>query len=168
MNGDSDKRKAAQKEAAKKRHQTWKPGQSGNPAGRPSLGISYKEIFSAVGNLTIGELKERYAVYAKRFPGVPDDIHLKDLVALSVLVGLAIEPTPGLLATLLDRTDGPLEHTINVNKLTDEELANAIGPILERLGIRLEPPHAAGMESSASNGELAQVDTAPNTDTTCG
>lgn len=40
--------------------------------------------------------------------------------------------------------------------------------INSKFGIRLEPPHAAGMESSASNGELAQVDTAPNTDTTCG
>ena len=136
---------------------SWKPGQSGNPAGRPSLGVSYKEIFTATGNLTIGELKERYAIYAKRFPGVPDDIHLKDLVALSVLVGLAIEPTPGLLATLLDRTDGPLEHTINVNKLSDEELANAIGPILARLGIRLEPPNAEGMDDAA-NGERPAMD----------
>jgi hypothetical protein len=144
----SAKRRAAQKEAAHKRPQTWKPGQSGNPKGRPSLGISYKEIFTATGNLTIGELKERYAVYAERFPGVPDDIHLKDLVALSVLVGLAIEPTPGLLATLLDRTDGPLEHTINVNRMSDEEIANAIGPVLKRLGIWLESPDATGMESN--------------------
>lgn len=147
---------------------SWKPGQSGNPKGRPALGESYREIFSKVGNLTIGELREFYPTYGNRFTNVDSGVKLKELVSLSVLVALACEPTPGMLATLLDRTDGPLEHTINVNKLTDEELANAIGPILERLGIRLEPPRAAGMESSASNRELAQVDTASDTDTTCG
>ena len=125
---------------------SWRPGQSGNPAGRPSLGESYKEIFSKVGNLTIAELREFYPDYGDRFPTVSGDIKLKELVSLSVLVALACEPTPGMLATLLDRTDGPLEHTINVNKMSDEELANAIGPILNRLGIRLEPPNAAGME----------------------
>ena len=50
--------KAITTSAAEKRAASWKPGQSGNPAGRPSLGESYKEIFTATGNLTIGELKE--------------------------------------------------------------------------------------------------------------
>jgi len=128
---------------------SWKPGQSGNPAGRPSLGESYKELFSKVGNLTIAELREFYPTYGARFPNVVDGVKLKELVSLSVLVALACEPTPGMLATLLDRTDGPLEHTINVNKMTDEELANAVGPILARLGIRLEPPHTEGMAGEA-------------------
>ena len=131
---------------------SWKPGQSGNPAGRPSLGESYREIFSKVGNLTIGELREYYPHYGSRFTNVDDGVKLKELVSLSVLVALACEPTPGMLATLLDRTDGPLEHTINVNKMSDEELANAIGPILNRLGIRLEPPHGEGMEGDTTTG----------------
>lgn len=154
-------RKPAKRQCTGKRggktRTSWKPGQSGNPRGRPALGESYKEIFTAVGNLSIGELKERYVAYAKRFPGVPDDIHLKDLVALSVLVGLAIEPTPGLLATLLDRTDGPLEHTVNINKMSDEELANAIKPVLARLGIQLEPPDTTGMEGDAASGNQPQA-----------
>ena len=85
---------------------SWKPGQSGNPKGRPALGESYREIFTSVGNLSIGELRERYPVYGDRFDDVPDDVKLKDLVALSVLVSLARDPSPGMLATLLDRTDG--------------------------------------------------------------
>lgn len=121
-----------------------------NLAGRPSLGESYREIFAKVGNLTIGELREYYPTYGSRFANVSDDVRLKELVSLSVLVALACEPSPGMLATLLDRTDGPLEHTINVNKLSDEELANAIGPILARLGIRLEPPDATGLEGGAN------------------
>lgn len=141
---------------------------SPNPAGRPSLGESYKEILAAAGNLTIGELKERYSIYAKRFPGVPDDIRLKDLVALSTLVGQAIEPTPGLLTTLFDRTDGPLEHKINLGKMTDEEILNAVKPILERLGIRLEPPHAEGMEGDMASGESNTVDASPVSDSAGG
>lgn len=125
---------------------------SPNPAGRPSLGESYKEILAAAGNLTIGEVRERYAIYAKRFPGVPDDIRLKDLVGISTLVGQAIEPTPGLLTALFDRTDGPLEHKINLGKMTDEEILNAVKPILDRLGIRLEPPHAEGMAGNMASG----------------
>jgi len=163
----SAKRKESQKEAARKRPQTWKPGQSGNLAGRPSLGESYKEIFASVGNLTIEELRKRYPVYGDRFDNVSDDVKLKDMVALSVLVTLACEPSPGMLATLLDRTDGPLEHTINVNKLKGDELAAAIQPILEKLGIRLIPPDGRGMEDRAgNNGEVLDAkhtDAAPAT-----
>lgn len=147
----SAKRKAAQKEAARKRLQTWKPGQSGNPRGRPALGESYREIFSKVGNLTIDEVKEFYPAYGNRFENVPGDVKLKELVSLSVLVALACEPTPGMLATLLDRTDGPLEHTININKLSDDELAAAVRPILAKLGIGLEPPVGEGVQAQADN-----------------
>lgn len=128
---------------------SWKPGQSGNPKGRPSLGESYREIFSAAGNLTIGELRERYPHYGARFAAVPDDVKLKELVALSVLVGLASEPTPGMLATLLDRTDGPVEHVISLNKMSDADIAEAIKPVLARVGIGIEPPSQAGMDDSA-------------------
>lgn len=137
---------------------SWKPGQSGNPAGRPSLGESYREIFTAVGNLTIAELRERYPIYGDRFENIAGDVKLKDLVALSVLSALACEPSPGMLATLLDRTDGPLEHTLNINKLKDDELANAIQPILERLGIRLVPPDSERVESTESqSGDCSSV-----------
>ena len=149
----SAKRKQSQKEAAKKRPQTWKPGQSGNPAGRPALGESYKEIFAAAGNLTIKELRERYPTY-NRFDNVADDVKLKELVSLSVLVTLACEPSPGMLATLLDRTDGPLEHTLNINKLKDDELASAIQPILDRLGIKLIPPIS---NESAKNEDVYEM-----------
>jgi hypothetical protein len=132
------------------------------------LGESYKEILTAAGNLSIGELKERYPIYAKRFPGVPDDVRLKDLVALSTLVGQAIEPTPGLLATLLDRTDGPLEHRINLGKMTDEEILNAVKPILERIGIGLEPPSTEGLASHTADGKSATMDAAPVPDSAAG
>lgn len=143
---------------------SWRPGQSGNPAGRPSLGESYREIFSKVGNLTISELRQYYPDYGDRFPNMAGDVKLKEVVSLSVLVALACEPSPGMLATLLDRTDGPLEHTINVNKMSDEEIAHAIGPILDRLGVRLEPPHAEGMEGDTASGESNTVDAPPVTD----
>ena len=159
MNGKrvSAKRKESQKEAARKRPQTWKPGQSGNPAGRPSLGESYKEIFAAVGNLTIAELRERYPAYGNRFEEVAGDVKLKDMVALSVLVTLACEPSPGMLATLLDRTDGPLEHTVNINKLKGDELAAAIQPILARFGIELVPPNGERVEDSASQSDASDT-----------
>lgn len=164
VNVNGDNKPAIRHKTAKRGGKTsgsWKPGQSGNPAGRPSLGESYREIFSKVGNLTIGELREFYPTYGNRFESIDGNVKLKELVSLSVLVALACEPTPGMLATLLDRTDGPLEHTINVNKMSDEELANAIGPVLARLGIRIEPPIAAGMESNAEIGQLASVDASP-------
>lgn len=142
----------------KKRRGPGKPFAKGldprrNLAGRPALGESYKEIFTNVGNLSISELRERYPTYGDRFDNVDGDIKLKDLVVLSVLATLACDPSPGMLATLLDRTDGPLEHTININRMTNEELANVIKPILERLGIRLESPSSGGLPGCADSGD---------------
>lgn len=62
----------------------------------------------------------------------------------------------------------PDELRIDLSRLNDAELIKYVGPILARLGISLEPPIGARMESSASNGELAQVDAASDTDTTSG
>ena len=113
-----------------------------NPAGRPPLGESWREIFSAAGKLTRRELTERYPTYGKRLNGLPDDVPLRDAVALSALVTLACEPSPGLLSAIMERVDGKVADDIRLrlDRVDDAELAEEINSILARLGFSIIPP----------------------------
>lgn len=85
-----------------------------NPTGRPPLGESWREIFDAAGKLTKSELMKRYPIFGKRLEGLPQDVPLRDAVALSALVTLACEPSPGLLAAIMERTDGKVPTQIEI------------------------------------------------------
>lgn len=169
MNGDSAKRKAAQKEAAKKRAQTWKPGQSGNPKGRPALGESWREIFSAAGKLTKRELLDLYPVYGKRLVGLPDDVSLRDAVALSALITLACEPSPGLLSAIMERVDGKIVQPISFETMTDEQKREYVRDLIAAGGYILAEPESAGLPDQAEGGDKSMAEpSATRTDSASG
>ena len=163
----SAKRSSAQKEAAQKRAQTWKPGQSGNPRGRPPLGMSWREIFDKAGKLTKRELMELYPVYGKRLVGLPDDVPLRDAVALSAMVTLACEPSPGLLATIIERVDGKVIQPIAFESMTDEQKREYVRDLLAAGGYILSGPEETGVSSNATEEggavDAALTDAAPAT-----
>lgn len=121
-------RKLAQKEAAKKRPQTWKKGQSGNPAGAPKRGMSFKEAYEWAMSLNTEDMAAILSaggdnVLAEAFRAMPKGIDLKSLLAARVLSSQMFEPQAAMLNHISDRTDGPVkeqqEHsgaiTITVN-----------------------------------------------------
>lgn len=114
----SANRKTAQKAAAKKRPQTWKPGQSGNPAGGPKRGQSWRELIAELGDLDGPSAAERVGFLAAQFRKLTPGVTLKELVVLRVYAALIDEPQPGLLNALVDRVEGKVAQAI---ELTTQE-----------------------------------------------
>jgi len=110
---DSDKRKAAQKQAAKKRPQTWKPGQSGNPDGAPKRGESWAEIITRIGDMTPIAAAEYCKAIAAKLKKIGDAVTLKEAVVMRVYAALLFEPTPGLLNSFMDRVEGKPDQPIS-------------------------------------------------------
>ena len=96
---------------------SWKPGQSGNPAGAPKRGQSWTEVIEELSELDGPSAAERAGFLAAQFRKLPGGVTLKELVILRVLAALIDEPQPGLLNTILDRAEGkvtvPLDHVVH-------------------------------------------------------
>jgi len=95
----------------------WKPGQSGNPAGRPKTGESWSEIFRMVGEMypedvisIIGRTTDLGRAYAQ----FPQAVQMKIQVAIRVVAALMFEPTQGLLKETLDRIEGKVPEKLQM------------------------------------------------------
>jgi len=111
MNSNSENRKASQKKAAQKRPQTWKKGQSGNPAGGPKRGQSWAEIIKRYGDMTAPEAAEHSLELAKQFLKIGDGLTLKEAVVLRVYGALLFDPDARLLNSFMDRAEGKVTQT---------------------------------------------------------
>jgi hypothetical protein len=114
---------------------TWKKGQSGNPAGRPKDGESWAKIIKEVGDMYpadlltfIGENND----LGRQIKQLPAGVQMKYLVTARVYAALMFEPTAGLWNGLMDRAEGKvpdrlqLEHNLNVEGL-DKALEKIYG-----------------------------------------
>lgn len=114
----------------------WKPGQSGNPAGRPKDGESWSAIIKKVGDmypddilLFIGQTGD-LANAIKKFP---KDVQMKYLVVTRVFAQLMFDPASSLFKELMDRSEGKVpdkmvhEGTLNVENL-EAVLRKVYGP----------------------------------------
>ena len=146
-----------------------KPFQNGhdprrNLAGRPALGESWREIFDKAGKLTKQQLLDLYPVYGKRLVGLPEDVSLRDAVALSALVTLACEPSPGLLSAIMERVDGKVAQPVTFESMTEEQKINYVRGLLAASGFVLREPETEGLSSQADGAGTVPVDTAPDAD----
>lgn len=104
----------------------WKPGQSGNPAGRPKDGQSWSAIISEAGNMYANDLLAFIGTkndMGKQIATFPKNVQLKWLVILRVYAALMFEPTSGLLKEFLDRLEGKVSEHIDVTS-GNEKLSN--------------------------------------------
>jgi hypothetical protein len=118
----SDKRKAPKT--------AWKPGQSGNPAGRPKDGESWAAIIAAVGNMYpedilgfVGRNNDLGKVLAQ----LPKGVQMKYLVTARVYAALLFEPSSGLWKELMERAEGKIPDKLDVksdNKVIVEYVDN--------------------------------------------
>lgn len=159
---------------AKRRRGKGKPFAVGyderrNLNGRKPLGESWREIFDKAGKLTKRELLDLYPVYGKRLVGLPDDVSLRDAVALSALITLACEPSPGLLSAIMERVDGKVAQPFTFENMTDEQKREYIRDLIAAGGYILAEPESAGLDSPADpTGESMAASSPPGTDSTAG
>ena len=100
----------------------WKPGQSGNPTGRPKDGESWKAILEEVSNMTAAEIASIVGnAKKKELKTLPQDVQMKYLVVSNVLVTLATEPNASLWNSLMDRTEGKVQDRLEVSNLLEVE-----------------------------------------------
>lgn len=104
--GVSAKRNVAQKEAAKKRPQTWQPGKSGNPKGAPKRGESWTELIKSIGEMTGEQVAAFAGNLGAEFTKMPKGVTLKTLVIMRVYGQMINEPSPGLLNAFMERAEG--------------------------------------------------------------
>ena len=107
-------RKESQKKAAKKRSQTWKPGQSGNPKGAPKRGQLWKEIVKTIGDLTPKEASDYCHAVAGKIAVIGDAVTLKEAVILRVYTALLFEPDARLLNVIIDRDEGKVAQPVAI------------------------------------------------------
>ena len=113
---------ANSKTRAKAPPKAWKPGQSGNPTGRPKDGESWKAILEEVSNMTAAEIASIVGnAKKKELKTLPQDVQMKYLVVSSVLVTLATEPNASLWNSLMDRTEGKVQDRLEVSNLLEVE-----------------------------------------------
>ena len=111
-------RKAAQNSDGNRPKVPGKPfqkGQSGNPGGRPKGAVSVTHWLREWGAMTTAQAAELCTLYAKELRKHDSgDIPLAGVAALRVWMSIIDEPSPGLIAHILDRIDGPVKQKIEM------------------------------------------------------
>src|SRR5690349_23545713 len=112
----------------------WKPGQSGNPAGRPKDGESWASIIAAVGNMYPEDILEfvgRNNDLGREIVQLPKNVQMKYLVTARIFAALMFDPNPRLWASLMDRAEGKPAQSLDLTS-KGESLSPAL-PDEERL-----------------------------------
>lgn len=96
---------------------SWKPGQSGNPAGRAKDGESWAAIIKVVGDMYPDDILAfigRDNDLGREIATLPKDVQMKFLVTARVFAALMFEPTAGLWNNLMDRAEGKVPTNVDV------------------------------------------------------
>lgn len=147
---ESDKRKAPRT--------AWKPGQSGNPAGRPKDGESWAAIIASVGNMypeDVVDIVGQNNDLGRAFAQMPKGVQMKYLINFRVFAALMFEPTNGLWKELMERVEGKVTERVDVTS-GDEPLgkddSDTRSEILRKLD-SIATATGAGAVSKPTDGE---------------
>ena len=123
----------------------WKPGQSGNPAGAPKRGQSWKEIVREVGDMTESQVRALAETVADRLKGLGDGVTLKQAAVLSAFVGTINDPDARILAVLMDRDEGKVPAGLELTGKNGGpvELSDFRARLLSKLS-KVAPPGPEG------------------------
>ena len=98
-----------------KRSTSWRPGQSGNPAGSPKRGESWAEIIKRIGDMTPVEAADHANEIAKQLRKIGGGLTLKEAVVVRVYAALLFEPQASLLNSFMERAEGKVSQPLDVS-----------------------------------------------------
>ena len=93
----------------------WKPGQSGNPAGRPADGESWAGIIAEMAAMTADEIAGEVGKsneLGRSYLQLPKAVKMKRLIVARVMAAIMFEPSTGLVNALMERTDGKVAQAV--------------------------------------------------------
>lgn len=93
---------------------SWKPGQSGNPRGRPPEGESWAAVIKKISNMTGDEAARYFSIAAELSKPLAklQGVVLKDAIVARCFVALMFEPQAAMLNALMDRAEGKLSQSV--------------------------------------------------------
>lgn len=125
----------AKTEKRKAPKSAWKPGESGNPAGRPKDGESWAAIIKAVGDMYPEDILAfigRNNDLGREIMQLPKNVQMKYLVTARVFAALMFDPNPRMWTGLMDRAEGKISQPIEIkDELTDDERIARLTAILD-------------------------------------
>lgn len=140
-----------------RRSTSWKPGQSGNPAGSPKRGQSWRELIAELGDLDGPAAAERAGFLARQFNKLTPGVTLKELVVLRVFAALIDDPQPGLLNSFMERVEGKVSQPVDleVKEKTTFDYSAAVAAVAPGSGGDSETPgDDQGGSERAALGEI--------------
>ncbi len=108
----------------------WKPGQSGNPKGRPRDGESWAATLTWALNLTGEQAAEIAPSYMSKEFKKLGKRQLREVISLRVAFQLLMEPGAALVSAVMDRIDGKPRQPVD---LTWRDAAKEAGLDPEKL-----------------------------------
>ena len=149
-NGANTKSKKAATSAS------WKPGQSGNPNGRPRDGESWASVLTWASNLTGEEAAKIVPQELARFFRPLKGLQLKQAIVLRIMAALLFDPSSALFNAVLDRIEGKVPQPVDMNWRA-EAIQNGYDP--ERLFTRLVEAGRAALDGESEGGSVADTST---------
>lgn len=149
---------------------SWRPGQSGNPAGAPKRGDSWAETIKAIGEMDGPSIAQLWDTQHREFGKLPDGITMKQLVVMTVYAALLREPSPGNWRELMERAEGKVSQPIETwqdrivallkeKKVTVEQVADEFGTdTASTLAIAAGLQFSEGSETGAASGPQPDAD----------
>jgi hypothetical protein len=109
----SENKNATKKKRAAPPH-AWKPGQSGNPGGRPKNPLSLTNIVREFAAMTPKALAARCDLYAAELRKGGDQMDILGLISVHFLMSLMNDPDPRGIALLWERIDGKVAQPVDL------------------------------------------------------
>ena len=107
---------------------SWKPGQSGNPKGRPATGESWTELIKKIGDMSPAAAAQHCKAIMGQLDSIGNNVTLKEAVVLRVYASLLFEPQPGLFNAFMERTEGKVPDKLQVMDWRDDAKSVGVDP----------------------------------------
>lgn len=95
----------------------WKPGQSGNPKGRPADGESWAGIIAEMAAMTADAVAQEVGKsneLGRSYLQLPKNVKMKRLIVARLMAAIMFEPSSGLVNILMERTDGKVRDNLDL------------------------------------------------------